>query len=87
MGAQGVPRTAHEQFMKGKVVPASQMQPGDFIFWDNSQSALPPGRASHVGVYLGNGMFTDAGSGGVRVRKLAGYRPTKRSNMIGVRRF
>lgn len=44
-----IPRTTYEQIAVGKKV--SNPQPGDLVFFNN---------ATHVGVYVGNGMMVDA---------------------------
>jgi cell wall-associated NlpC family hydrolase len=40
---------------RGQIVPYSQRQPGDLIFWGDS-----PGNFYHVGIYLGGGMMIAA---------------------------
>lgn len=84
---KNTPRTAREQFLQGKPIPASEMKAGDLVFWDGTQKNLAPGVASHVGVYLGNGKIAQAGSSGVRVVDASTYRPSKKSRFIGARRF
>ena len=66
----GIPRTAAQQFKKGRVVPKSQLAPGDLVFFRNTYKR----GVSHVGIYIGNGQFVHAaGTGrGVRVDHLSG---------------
>ena len=67
LGVQ-LPRTAREQFRKGRPVKAGQWKPGDLIFFD-----MMKGYISHVGLYLGGGMFIHASTprAGVRIDKLS----------------
>jgi cell wall-associated NlpC family hydrolase len=53
-----LPRTSVEQSYVGLGVNDAMMQPGDLVFFDPSIV----GRISHVGVYLGNGVFAHASS-------------------------
>jgi cell wall-associated NlpC family hydrolase len=48
-----LPRTAADQFMRGRNVMTSQLQPGDLIFFQTSAAAP----ITHVGIYLGDGQF------------------------------
>jgi lipoprotein Spr len=51
-----LPRSSNEQSHVGFGVGSALMQPGDLVFFDSSIV----GRISHVGVYLGNGVFAHA---------------------------
>lgn len=55
-------RTSEDQFAEGVPISASDLQPGDLVFF----STYAPG-ASHVGIYMGNGMMIDAADAGVSV--------------------
>lgn len=57
-----LPRTSEEQFAVGVSVPESQLQPGDLVFF----STYAPG-ATHVGIYIGNGLMIDAQDYGVSI--------------------
>lgn len=55
-----MPRTAREQYTKGVAVSPEDLQPGDLIFLQGTQKTLPRGVASHVGIYLGDGIIQHA---------------------------
>jgi cell wall-associated NlpC family hydrolase len=61
-----IPRTSQQQWAWGPKIPASQVQPGDLVFFagsDGTQTA--PG---HVGVVIGKGMMIEAYATGYPVR-------------------
>ncbi len=82
-GLHGVrlPRTADVQFMAGRSVPRGHEQPGDLVFFET----YAPG-ASHVGVYLGNGVFIHASSVGF-VRTSSLEEEYFSARYLGARRF
>lgn len=49
-----LPRTSRAQATCGKAISASEMQPGDLIFYGNG------GTVSHVAIYIGNGQIVHA---------------------------
>lgn len=53
-----MPRVAADQALTGPAVPASQLQPGDLLFWRTDPTA--PDYISHVAIYLGNGWMIQA---------------------------
>jgi cell wall-associated NlpC family hydrolase len=61
---------------KRQLVPLSQLQPGDLIFWSRSRDHLNRNYGSkyHIGIYLGNDQFIEAPnpSSVVRIRNLSG---------------
>ena len=50
-------RTASSQMDNGTSVSKSQLQPGDLVFFNSGNSSK---RATHVGIYTGNGQFVHA---------------------------
>ncbi|HEU5355065.1 MAG TPA: NlpC/P60 family protein [Actinocrinis sp.] len=55
-----IPRTSEEQAAAATSISASDLQPGDVIYF----YGYPP---SHIGMYVGNGMFIDARNSNVGV--------------------
>lgn len=55
-------RTSEEQFAEGIPINSSNLQPGDLVFF----STYAPG-ATHVGIYVGNGMMVDSQDFGVSI--------------------
>ena len=58
-----LPRTANEQSRVGMAVERGSWKTGDLIFFRTGRSS----RINHVGIYVGNGTFMHASSGGGRV--------------------
>ena len=52
-----IPRQADTQMYYGRQISASQLRPGDLVFFTTYEAG-----ASHCGIYLGNGQFIHAGS-------------------------
>ncbi|MEZ5537894.1 MAG: C40 family peptidase [Thiolinea sp.] len=61
VGAQ-IPRTAAQQSKASRTISRRDLKPGDMIFFKTSGRIV-----NHVGIYLGNGRFIHAASGGGRV--------------------
>ena len=59
-----LPRTAKEQATQGKSVSRDSLKKGDLVFFKTTRSD----RISHVGIYVGDGKFVHASSGGGKVR-------------------
>ena len=58
-----LPRTAREQSQVGEQIDASQLQPGDLVFFNTMRRTF-----SHVGIYLGDNHFMHAPRAGSEVR-------------------
>jgi murein DD-endopeptidase len=61
-----VPRTVRGQRAVVQSLGDAALRPGDLLFFDTRA-----GKAAHVGIYLGQGMFVHAPSGGKRVMRSA----------------
>jgi cell wall-associated NlpC family hydrolase len=57
-----IPRTAHEQQQIGTQVDPMTAQPGDLLFWNRP--------ATHVAIYMGNGMMIEAPRTGDVVKRI-----------------
>jgi cell wall-associated NlpC family hydrolase len=83
-GEQGLdlPRTAAQQFAEGVAVAATDLRPGDLVFFRNTYKR----GISHVGIYIGDGRFLHAAGRrhGVIVSELS--RPYYRIRYAGARR-
>ena|GEM_PF-5018381 len=77
-----VPRTSYQQFQIGRSVTWTNLLPGDLVFFTTDH----PG-ASHVAIYIGNGLMVQAlnPSTGVIVSHL--HDPYYRQRFIGARRL
>ena len=62
-----IPRTSQQQWAWGPRIPASQVRPGDLVFFAGSGSRTPaaPG---HVGLVIGKGMMLQAYATGFPIR-------------------
>lgn len=58
-----LPRNARQISRHGSPVKASQLRPGDLVFYDTNRQSY-----SHVGIYLGDERFIHAPSSGGKVR-------------------
>ena len=76
-----MPRLVGDQYQAGTSVPGDKLRKGDLVFF----TAVPGGSLSHVGIYIGDGVFIHAPGSGKYVRResldgayfkahLAGYR-------------
>ncbi|GLY03821.1 MULTISPECIES: C40 family peptidase [Actinoplanes] len=57
-----LPRTANAQYHKARKLAASEVRPGDLVFW------VSGGRAYHVGIYAGGGKVWHAPKPGDHVK-------------------
>ncbi len=60
-----LPRVSREQAKVGKYVTFDALKKGDIVFFDTKRKRT--GRVNHVGIYLEDGKFIHASSGGKRV--------------------
>ena len=60
-----MPRVAAEQALTGPLVPVSELQPGDLLFYHTDPTA--PDYISHVAIYLGDGKMVQAPEPGLDV--------------------
>ena len=61
-----IPRTSQQQWAWGPKIPASQVQPGDLVFFAGSDgTSTDPG---HVGLVIGKGMMIEAYATGFPIR-------------------
>ncbi|WP_353048254.1 C40 family peptidase [Planococcus sp. ISL-110] len=61
-----IPRTSAEQYKIGTGVSKSNLKEGDMVFFSGTYKA----GISHAGIYVGNGNFISATSGGVTIANL-----------------
>ncbi|MFB5190790.1 C40 family peptidase [Alicyclobacillus fastidiosus] len=59
-----LPRESHDQATIGKPVSESALQPGDLLFFKDTDSsaALYANHVTHVGIYMGNGAMIESSS-------------------------
>ena len=60
-----IPRVSREQAKVGRYIKYSELKKGDMVFFDTTKKRL--GKVNHVGIYLSQGNFIHASSGGKRV--------------------
>ncbi len=84
-GKNGItlPRSANEQYQMGKPVSKSELLPGDLVFFKNTYRA----GLSHVGIYVGDGMFIHSSRPGVGVVLSSLNEGYHRNHWAGARRI
>jgi hypothetical protein len=78
-----LPRTSRAQYKSGTPVQRYNLAKGDLVFFATSGGR----RVSHVGIYIGNGMFIHAPSKGKRVRKESLSKSYYANHYVGARRY
>ena len=76
-------RVVWAQYQHGRPVPADQLQPGDIVFFANTYTS----GLSHVGIYVGDGQFVDAGTERTGVRRASLGDPYWAARFVGARRI
>jgi cell wall-associated NlpC family hydrolase len=76
-----VPRTSQEQFRAARKIALGEAGAGDLMFFQD-QSKL-----SHVGIYLGDGMFVHAPATGARVAVASIDAPYYQQHLVAVGRL
>ena len=64
-----MPRVAADQARTGPLVPLSELQPGDLLFYHTDPTA--PSYISHVAIYIGGGLMLQAPEPGMDVQVVA----------------
>ena len=84
-GTMGIelPRVAREQFKKGIPIAKSELQKGDLVFFGNPRTGV----ATHVGIYIGNGMFEHASTAKKRVVISSLNKRYYKTHYLGARRY
>ncbi|MEP7026126.1 MAG: C40 family peptidase, partial [Actinomycetota bacterium] len=75
VGGVDIPRTSQQQWLFGPRIPASQVEPGDLVFFPGSDGTrTSPG---HVGIVIGGGKMIEAFATGfpIRVSSYTGLDP------------
>lgn len=76
-------RVVWAQYQRGTVVAPDQLEPGDLVFFANTYTS----GLSHVGIYVGDGAFVDAGTERTGVRRASLRDPYWAARFVGARRF
>ena len=70
-----IPRSCDTQVSEGIIIPKEALACGDLVFFQGTNGYAP--LASHVGIYLGDGLLIHAGSKGITIVELDSYYFTK----------
>ncbi|MGZ5498372.1 MAG: NlpC/P60 family protein [Candidatus Aminicenantales bacterium] len=78
-----MPRSVRDQYQSGTAVPENRLMKGDLVFF----AATPGGPLSHVGIYIGDGVFIHAPGSGKNVRRESLESSWFRSHFSGARAY
>jgi cell wall-associated NlpC family hydrolase len=78
-----MPRSVRDQYQAGTAVPADRLKKGDLVFF----AGTPGGPLSHVGIYIGDGVFIHAPGSGKNVRRESLENGWFRSHFLGARAY
>jgi len=78
-----LPRHSGHQFQAGAFVSMSNLQPGDLVFFYTRRKGV----ISHVGIFIGNGLFIHAPSKGKTIRKESLAAPYYKARYAGARTY
>ena len=76
-----VPRTSQEQFRAAKKIALGAARAGDIVFFQDQE------KLSHVGIYLGDGLFVHAPASGRNVSVASLDLPYYQRNLVAVGRL
>jgi cell wall-associated NlpC family hydrolase len=78
-----LPRSLWAQFETGRTIPRSELSKGDLVFFDTAGN----GRPSHVGIYIGNGLFIHAPGANKTIRADSLSNPYFAQRFVGGRAY
>ena len=78
-----MPRSVRDQYLAGTAVTEDRLMKGDLVFF----AASPGGPQSHVGIYIGEGVFIHAPGSGKNVRRESLETGWFRSHFSGARAY
>ncbi|MGB8958538.1 MAG: NlpC/P60 family protein [Candidatus Aminicenantales bacterium] len=78
-----MPRSVRDQYLAGTAVAGDRLMKGDLVFF----AATPGGPLSHVGIYIGEGVFIHAPGSGKNVRRESLESGWFRSHFSGARAY
>jgi cell wall-associated NlpC family hydrolase len=81
-----LPRTAQAQYATAAPIDASQIQPGDLLFYAQTYPD-PRSTITHVGIYIGNGQMINAPTDGDVVRVMPAFNGFWGAHFAGAGRF
>jgi cell wall-associated NlpC family hydrolase len=76
-----IPRTSQEQFRAARKIALGDAGAGDLMFFQDQA------KLSHVGIYLGDGMFVHAPASGARVTVASIHAPYYQQHLVAVGRL